>query len=182
MFAPSQDLFIYLSLLLGRKVRDEKTGLQVGRFHDAAAQVENVYPLLARIFIRSRLVPWPFYQVVPWEAVRKFDLEGIVVDASALQPISDPAAAPGEILLREEVLDQQIVDVGGAKVVRVNDLHLLRAEGFVLVALKPSFLKAVFQQPVDGFCVKTGGLTHPFGSSAGGRSQHDLAVESRKYF
>ncbi len=123
-----------MSLLLGRRVRDEKTGLPVGRFYEAAAQVENVYPRLARIFIRSRLVPWPFYQVVPWEAVRKFDLDGIIVDACALQPISDPAAAPGEILLREEVLDQQIVDVGGAKVVRVNDLHLLRAEGYVLVA------------------------------------------------
>jgi magnesium transporter len=34
--------------------------------------------------------------------------------------------APGEILLREALLDKQIVDMGGAKVVRVNDLHFLK--------------------------------------------------------
>ena len=32
------------------------------------------------------------------------------------------------VLLREEVMDKQIVDTSGAKVVRVNDLHFLRAD------------------------------------------------------
>jgi len=134
MLAPSRDVFIYLSLLLGKKIRDEKTGRLLGRFHEAAAEVVNIYPRIGRIFIRTKSLPWSNFQMVPWEAVRKFDLEGIIIDGGALQPIAGPTAASGEILLRDEVLDQQIVDVGGAKVVRVNDVHLLKADGQIIVA------------------------------------------------
>lgn len=39
-----------------------------------------------------------------------------------------------EIALAQEVLDRQIVDTDGAKVERVNDLHLVRARGLLRVA------------------------------------------------
>lgn len=47
-------------------------------------------------------------------------------ESSELRDI--PAAEDGLLYLREEILDKQIVDTFGAKVVRVNDLQFLRLE------------------------------------------------------
>jgi magnesium transporter len=41
---------------------------------------------------------------------------------------------PGEILLGKGLLDKQIVDTGGAKVVRVNDLQLRRRDGVLVLS------------------------------------------------
>jgi magnesium transporter len=49
----------------------------------------------------------------------------------ALQPLR---LLINEIALAQDVLDRQIVDTDGAKVERVNDLHLLRARGELRVA------------------------------------------------
>jgi len=49
------------------------------------------------------------------------------VDAAAVSPCPGrPEAGPEEILIECDVLDQQVVDTDGAKVVRVNDVHLFR--------------------------------------------------------
>ncbi|HSR11792.1 MAG TPA: CBS domain-containing protein, partial [Thermodesulfobacteriota bacterium] len=48
------------------------------------------------------------------------------LSSAAPSDVSGPALQEGEILLRESLMDKQIVDTHGAKILRVNDLHLLK--------------------------------------------------------
>jgi CBS domain-containing protein len=61
--------------------------------------------------------------VIPWNAVAEFTAGGIRlrVERRSLAP---RPLQPDEILLREDVLDTQVVDTDDIKVVRVNDLEL----------------------------------------------------------
>jgi CBS domain-containing protein len=60
--------------------------------------------------------------------------DAVKVRSGALDSLSEVAISPGEILLRKGLLDKQIVDTAGAKVVRVNDLHLHRRNGNLVLA------------------------------------------------
>jgi magnesium transporter len=70
-------------------------------------------------------------------AVLSFAWPGVATfagDTVVLKPDAEPRPAPPEIpaeemLLREELLDKQVVDTFGAKIERVNDVHLLVHDG-----------------------------------------------------
>ena len=64
-------------------------------------------------------VPAPGFAEVPQDTLR------LTIATDGLQ--ASPRRLPEEILLRREILDKQIVDTDGARVVRVNDVHMLRA-------------------------------------------------------
>ena len=66
-------------------------------------------------------VPAPAFVDVPSETLK------LAVPTDGLP--ASPRRLPEEILLRKEILDKQIVDTDGARVVRVNDVHMLRARG-----------------------------------------------------
>lgn len=61
--------------------------------------------------------------VIPWSAVAEFAPDGIRlrVERHSLAP---RPLQPDEVLLREDILDTQVVDTDDIKVVRVNDLEL----------------------------------------------------------
>jgi magnesium transporter len=131
---PARTAFLYLSSLLGRRIRNSDGSAGPGTLFDVAARLEDAYPRLTRVFVRRRTLRGSRYLSAPWQAVREFSPDSLLVEGKALEPVDEPTPAVGEILLREDVLDQQVVDVGGAKVVRVNDVHLLRTNGDVRLA------------------------------------------------
>jgi len=115
--------FLYFSTLLGRAVRDDSTGRSLGSLREIACRTDTAYPQAARLFWRSG--PFGSFHEAPWSAVRAVGPAGIRVDASgAAETAGRPAARSGEVLLECDVLDQQVVDTDGAKVVRINDVHL----------------------------------------------------------
>ncbi len=61
--------------------------------------------------------------IIPWGAISLFTRLVISVKG-ALTEFPVYAEAENEILVKRDILDKQIVDVDGAKVVRVNDLKL----------------------------------------------------------
>src|SRR5260370_29540007 len=67
-----------------------------------------------------------------WSVVRSWDNKelSLKVDAASLQP---HARADSELWLARQILDKQIVDMDGRRVVRVNDLQLSQVEGSMLV-------------------------------------------------
>src|SRR5438067_11262713 len=67
-----------------------------------------------------------------WSVVRSWDNKelSLKVDAGSLQPHS---RADTELWLARQILDKQIVDMDGRRVVRVNDLQLSQVEGSMLV-------------------------------------------------
>ena len=121
-----EPVFQYFSSLLDRKIFDVDRKY-VGRVHDLSITLNNdIYPRVKGIIIKAGLF-YPAYAEVPMADVVHFsDSAYLRVPSSELrfQKIKiDP-----EFAIRRDVLDQQIVDVENKKVVRVNDVHLLRAD------------------------------------------------------
>jgi magnesium transporter len=123
---PSEEFF-YLSELLSRRVVS-RDGERVGRLVDLGCAANEVFPRVLTYYVRPGLlapvtlaVPAPAFADVPSETLK------LAVPTDGLQ--TSPRRLPEEILLRKEILDKQIVDTDGARVVRVNDVHMLRARG-----------------------------------------------------
>src|SRR5438270_12558391 len=69
---------------------------------------------------------------IDWTVVRSWDNKelSLKVDESALQP---HARSDTELWLARQIMDKQIVDMDGRRVVRVNDLQLSQVEGSLLL-------------------------------------------------
>jgi CBS domain-containing protein/sporulation protein YlmC with PRC-barrel domain len=113
--------FYFISELLGRKVV-APDGCVIGSAADVIVERVDPYPLVVGLVVRRRFSRAA--AVLPWSCVTA--IEPTLICTLRVEEAASPAAAPETIRLREEVLDKQIVDTFGAKVVRVNDLHFLR--------------------------------------------------------
>jgi magnesium transporter len=125
--ARPREEFFYLSQLLDRPVLS-RDGERVGRLVEVGCAAGEPFPRVATYYLRpgwlasvTLAAPAPAFAEVPAGTLR------LDVATSELTPSA--RRLPDEILLRREILDKQIVDTDGARVVRVNDVHLLRARG-----------------------------------------------------
>lgn len=110
---------IYLSAVIGRSVINNK-GDEIGLLRDLIMVPGDVFPEVSHIVIKSR----KGLKSLPWSEVALFT--HVVISASSANPQGLRPYLPcdGEILVKRDLLDKQIVDVDGAKVVRVNDIKL----------------------------------------------------------
>jgi magnesium transporter len=120
--APIPHMF-YLSDILGHSVYDA-SDTRVGRLQDVAAWVGTDFPRVTKIRVR---VPGhrgsrPNLIYVDWSQV--MGMEGPNIILSGTLPENDRVLHDRELLLWKNVLDKQMVDVSGRKVVRVNDVAL----------------------------------------------------------
>ncbi len=108
---------LYLSGLVNRRVVDEG-GREIGKLKDVVVSSRDQFPLVQALVVSAR----DGDRVVPWS------------DVAALEPEvrarsgGRPDGADGIHAVRD-ILDKQIVDIHGAKVVRVNDLQFSPVEG-----------------------------------------------------
>jgi len=122
--AAERHAFLFFSVLLDKPVCDSQ-GTEIGRLTDVAVSVADTFPPVVGFVVqRGR---WEKFALTGrWSSV--VDIDGpairLGVPIQALMP--SRIEAPGEILVRQALLDKQIVDMNGAKVVRVNDLHFLK--------------------------------------------------------
>jgi len=120
--------FLFFSSLLGKKVVGAD-GAELGRLADLVIATGEPYPPVETLVFKARKQTWE----LPWSAVA--EMNGTVRLKPDARPAPPPAAPVSDrIRLSEEILDRQIVDVGGAKLVRVNDLHFLVVKGALRVA------------------------------------------------
>ncbi|MFB3896351.1 MAG: magnesium transporter MgtE N-terminal domain-containing protein [bacterium] len=123
--------FLFFSQLQGKPVYNPD-GKIVGRVYDFVARSGEKYPpITAMIFSAGWIAPALF--ICPWENIEMTAANEFHITQKQLLIFSH-RKAENEIFLRKEVLDQQIIDTHGGKVVRVNDLHLLSAEGQLRLA------------------------------------------------
>src|SRR6185369_16090978 len=110
---------IYLSAVIGRSVINSK-GEEIGILRDLVMVPGEVFPEVSHIVIKAR----KGLKTRPWTEVSLFT--HVVISASSTKPpgLCTYEACEGEILVKRDLLDKQIVDVDGAKVVRVNDIKL----------------------------------------------------------
>jgi Mg2+ transporter (mgtE) len=114
---------LYLSQAIGRPVLDAN-GEPLGKVDDLIVAVGDRYPPVTGLVVatdRRRIF-------MPWSHVASFDASGArlstdTIDIAKFQQRAD------EIQLRADLLDKQIVDIDGRKVVRVNDLRLDDVDG-----------------------------------------------------
>ncbi len=114
---------LYLSQAIGRPVLDGN-GESIGRVADLIVAVGDRYPPVTGLVVetdRRRIF-------LPWSSVDHLDLAGAQLTTLTVD-LAKFRQRPNEILLRADLLDKQIVDIDGRKVVRVNDLRLDEIEG-----------------------------------------------------
>jgi magnesium transporter len=123
MTAPRKD-FYFLSEFLARRLY-QPDGNCLGRVVDLVAERAEPYPVVTGLMIR-RGVRGP-KAFLPWSAVSRIDPQ-LMLSPDSIQHSEAPVHGGKTVFLREDVLDKQIVDTFGAKVVRVNDLQFLCLE------------------------------------------------------
>src|SRR5205085_6165958 len=121
---------LYLSQAIGRAVLDGN-GEPIGKVADLIVAVGERYPPVTGLVVstdrREIFVPWPSVASLDAHVAR---LRTLTLDLARFKQ------RPDEIRLGKDLMDKQIVDIDGRKVVRVNDLGLDQVEGeFRLVAV-----------------------------------------------
>lgn len=112
---------LYASQLTGSKVWDA-WGQEVGRCSDVLVrEVETPFPTLAALEVRA-----PDGATRYIAANQVSGLYPSIILTVPQQQIIDYTPAGDELRLIHQVLDRQIVDIEGRRVVRVNDLQLAR--------------------------------------------------------
>lgn len=110
----------YLSQILSRPVIDAD-GVEIGRINDLAIQAGEVFPRITSVAFKGPSKT-PF--MVSWRKyVQEYDGNRVVLNTSG-HNIRFSYLQPDELLLARDLLNKQIVDTQGLKVVRVNDLKI----------------------------------------------------------
>jgi magnesium transporter len=110
----------YLSDLIGMSICGD-SGERIAQLRDLIVRVGGGgYPSVTGLVTRST---WKSF-FIPWEQVASLDQKGFHLTSSQvnLHPFH---RREGEMLLGKDVLDKQVVDVKGRRVVRTNDLRLV---------------------------------------------------------
>jgi len=120
----------YMSDLMGRLVADVD-GEPVGHLEDLIASVrgEMRHPVIVALVVKraSGLFLVPFPDVVALTAPA-------IPLSKRLQDVTPYTPGEHDLYLARDVLDKQIIDTDGVRVVRVNDLELARVNGHFYVA------------------------------------------------
>jgi CBS domain-containing protein/sporulation protein YlmC with PRC-barrel domain len=138
---------LFFTELVGMPVHDLK-GRRIGRIRDAAL-VPMVHPARIDRFLVGGGLAW---FTIRYDQVQSISLDkGIYLSDEQLTPYHDD-----EYMMRlgRDLLDQQIIDVNGRKVVRVTDVTMeLRANGVrdtVLVLEVDIGLRSIFRRLLQG--------------------------------
>ncbi len=120
----------FLSELLGNPVTDVD-GKTIGILHDLVARFleELRHPVVEALVVQQK----DQVLLVPFAAVAALIAPATPLKCQAEQ-IQPYLPKEDDIYLGRDVLDKQILDTNGARVVRVNDLELVRVNGTVLVS------------------------------------------------
>ena len=113
-------IMLYLSQMLGKPVVD-CTGEKIGTVSDLAISTGEVFPRITSLAFQG---PGKIPFMISWRKyVDEFDDDGLTLQVEA-HDIRFSYLQPDEVLLARDLMNRQIVDTQGLKVVRVNDLKL----------------------------------------------------------
>ena len=130
------EIFLFLSRILGKKIIGAG-GEILGKIYDLAAEFIDPFPIVTGIIFSSAQKENPVF--LPWGNVVDFngDVSVSIHSTSELLPLN---LRQGELLLKDALLDKQVVDTDGAKIRRVNDLQFLKtSQGMHLVHVDVGF-------------------------------------------
>lgn len=122
---------LFISQAVNRPVTDRE-GERLGVLRDVVVALEEPgYPPVRGVVVRANRRDI----FVPIGAVVAFDTEGVRLALAEL-PRAEFQRRDGEVLLEHDILDRQLIDVTGARVIRANDAEVREIEGSLrLVAI-----------------------------------------------
>jgi CBS domain-containing protein/sporulation protein YlmC with PRC-barrel domain len=112
---------LYLSEVLNLPVIDSQNRT-LGRIADLAARPAPNYPRIVLIKVR---IGRGSHRYVSWRDVRAFEATQLILSRRETD-LSPAQLQDSDVLLAKNVLDKQIVDLEGRKLVRVQDVQLAR--------------------------------------------------------
>jgi CBS domain-containing protein/sporulation protein YlmC with PRC-barrel domain len=118
---------VSLAGLIGKPVLNQ-AGQQIGHVGDVVARWDSdqPYPPATALIVRvGRRRAW-----LPIDAVEEVLRDRVRLRTARLD-LRDVALRPGEVELARDVIDHQLVDTDGARVIRASDLYLARVAGVV---------------------------------------------------
>ena len=124
-------MFVDFSRILEKDVLDADRKF-LGKVWDISTKMSEVYPKSDELIIRRGLFKKE-YASVPFSTVLETD-EDMVLSLKIDDIKFGPEPKEYDFLLRRDILDQQVVDTHNHKVIRVNDIHLLRIDHELMVA------------------------------------------------
>ena len=118
---------IFLSDFLNAEVVDLRQH-RVGRVRDLVVVMTDPFPKVTGVILKGN----HRIRSVDWSVVRSWDNKELSLKLAEanLQP---HVRVESELWLSRQVLDKQIVDMDGRRVVRVNDLQLSQVDGNLLL-------------------------------------------------
>src|ERR1044072_4635955 len=115
---------LYLSQVLGRPIVDLE-GERVATLNDVIVRLgEDDHPPVAGFVARYRRRNF----FLPRWRISDFDEQGVRLNSDILD-LRPFTRRDGEVLLARDVLDKQLIDAAGKRVVRVNDVQIIEAAG-----------------------------------------------------
>lgn len=116
-----------MSDIIGLRVIDSATGHKIGKISDLAANMKEMFPKITAVVIKKTRSAGKV--TIHLKDIKIMDeRKAFSVELGSANVAAGAVLAENEIFLKETFWDKQIVDISGSKVVRVNDLHLLREE------------------------------------------------------
>lgn len=149
---PLHDGF-FLSEFLGEPVLDVARR-HVGKIHDlvVATSERTPFPRVSGLVLRDRSGDF----VLPWEDVAIFQ-RGAVRTRLAREDLLHRSPAEDEVFLARHLLDKQIVDINGVKVVRVNDLKLDILSGDLVLTAADVGVRGILRRVFGSVLTPRGG-------------------------
>jgi CBS domain-containing protein len=138
--AAVQPTVLHLSLVVGGVLRD-RNGERLGKVDDLLVRLGEDYPpvtgVLASVAGRTVFVP---ASEVGEIAHARVDLVSDTLDLQRFE------RRFGEVLLRKDVLDRQLINVDGARLVRANEIEIARLEGWYRVVGVDTSLRGIVRR------------------------------------
>lgn len=138
----SAPVIAHLSLVVGGDLRD-RSGGRLGRVNDVIVRLDEEYPPVSGLLatVAGRQV------FVPAQAVTEIGHGGSALNRARLD-LRPFERRPREVLLKKDVLDRQLINVDGARLVRANEIELARLDGWYRVVGVDTGLRAVARRVV----------------------------------
>lgn len=114
----------YLSNTLGMRVLDRKQSV-VGSIADLEVATGEKFPVVTAVLVKTKRG----VTRVAWHNVRGLGIAECTLKLADAELQPNSSLGDTSMLLLNHVLDKQIVDIHGAKVVRVNDIELAESHG-----------------------------------------------------
>lgn len=142
MAATAPPTVLHLSLIVGGRLRDRNGG-RLGKVDDLVVRLGEDYPpvtgALATVAGRQVFVPAAELAEI---AHGRVDMVSDLIDLQRFE------RRAGEVLLRADVLDRQLINIDGARLVRANEIEIARIEGWYRVVGVDTGLRGIVRRVV----------------------------------